>query len=225
MNLTPEQLAQALFGNNADGWPGSLTPEQQDQVKKDLEAMEARMKNVGLSTEAQEVVDVFAQQIKVDTQLRSISDSLNPLSAEERELSMQIDNALNATDDVDWRADYNGPSIEEFREQIAKPDPMLKFLVEPVPPKKEISGGRVNYYLVKVDNPQREDQVPYQAECEDIIEALGLNFDEGNIFKEIWRTANERTHGVGKVGNSPLRGAQKIVHYANRILKRAQRSE
>ena len=48
------------------------------------------------------------------------------------------------------------------------------------------SGGLTNYYLVKVNNPQRKDQPAYQAECEDIIEALELNFDEGNIFKEIW---------------------------------------
>jgi hypothetical protein len=87
----------------------------------------------------------------------------------------------------------------------------------------EISAGRVNYYLVQVEHPQREDQPPYRAECEDIIEALGLTFDEGNIFKELWRTANERTHGVGKLGNTPLRAAEKYVHYSGRILKKAKR--
>lgn len=88
---------------------------------------------------------------------------------------------------------------------------------------KESSGLRVNYYLVQVDHPQREEQPAYQAECEDIIDALGLTFDEANIFKEIWRIANERTHGKGKEGNNPLRAAQKLVHYAGRILKKAQR--
>lgn len=82
------------------------------------------------------------------------------------------------------------------------------------------SGGLNNYYLVKVDQPQRASQPPYQAECEDIIEALGLTFDEGNIFKEIWRSANARK-GNGKPGNTPLRGAQKILHYAQRVHKRA----
>ena len=84
------------------------------------------------------------------------------------------------------------------------------------------SGGLNNYYLAVVTDPQRWDQAPYQAECEDIIEALELNFDEGNIFKEIWRSANARK-GNGKAGNTELRGAEKISHYATRILKRAQR--
>lgn len=84
------------------------------------------------------------------------------------------------------------------------------------------SGGFTNYYLVMVDSPQRLEQVPYQAECEDIIEALQLNFDEGNIFKEIWRSANARK-GNGKPGNTELRSAEKISHYANRILKRTKR--
>lgn len=83
-------------------------------------------------------------------------------------------------------------------------------------------GGLTNYYLVRVEHPQREGQEPYQAECEDIIEALGLNFDEGNIFKEIWRTANAR-QGNGKPGNTEKRGAEKILHYAKRIYRRAMR--
>jgi hypothetical protein len=89
---------------------------------------------------------------------------------------------------------------------------------------KESSGLRVNYYLVQVDTPQREEQPPYQAECEDIMDALGLVPDEANIFKEIWRTANERTHGKGKEGNTPLRAAQKLVHYSGRMLKKAERA-
>jgi len=90
---------------------------------------------------------------------------------------------------------------------------------------KEISGGRVDYYRVPVAYPQREDQPPYIAECEDIIDALGMTFDEANIFKEIWRSANERTNGKGKVGNTPIRSAQKMVHYAGRILRKASREK
>jgi len=90
---------------------------------------------------------------------------------------------------------------------------------------KESSGGRVNYYLVTILHPQREDQPAYNAECEDIIDALGMTFDEANIFKEIWRRSNERTHGLGKVGNTPLRSAEKIAHYAARILKKAEREK
>lgn len=78
----------------------------------------------------------------------------------------------------------------------------------------KLTGGKVNYYLVSVAHPQRE--VPaYQAECEDIIEALELNPDEANIFKEIWRSANARKAN-GKPGHTALYGAEKIVHYACR---------
>lgn len=90
-------------------------------------------------------------------------------------------------------------------------------------PNKESSGGKVNYYLAPVAFPQRDEQPPYTAECEDIIDALGMTFDEANVFKEIWRSANERTHGLGKSGNSPLRAAQKLVHYSQRILRKAAR--
>lgn len=87
----------------------------------------------------------------------------------------------------------------------------------------EISGGRVNYYLVQVPFPQREEQKPYQAECEDIMDALELTPDEANIFKEIWRTARQR-QGTGKLGNTPVRAAEKMVHYSGRILRKAKRS-
>jgi len=85
-----------------------------------------------------------------------------------------------------------------------------------------LTGGRVNYYLVPVPHPQRETQRPYQAECEDIIEALELNPDEANIFKEIWRSARAR-QDLGKPGHTALYGAEKINHYAGRILRRLRR--
>ena len=76
--------------------------------------------------------------------------------------------------------------------------------------KQPLTGGSVNYYTVKVkDQP---------VECGDIIDALELTFNEANIFKEIWRTANARL-GNGKPGNTALRGAEKIAYYANRILE------
>lgn len=86
--------------------------------------------------------------------------------------------------------------------------------------KGESSGGLTNYYLVTVHKPQRPEQPPYQAECEDIIEALNMNFNEANVFKEIWRTANARL-GKKKLGNTPKRSAEKILHYAKRIYNRS----
>lgn len=95
--------------------------------------------------------------------------------------------------------------------------------IEQSKPTIENSGGRVNYYLAHVAHPQREDQPAYNAECEDIIDALGMTFDEANIFKEIWRTAKARQGSSIKEGNTPVRAAQKMVHYATRILRKAQR--
>ncbi|QIW87269.1 3'-phosphatase 5'-polynucleotide kinase [Agrobacterium phage OLIVR2] len=82
---------------------------------------------------------------------------------------------------------------------------------------KEHSGGRVNYYLAKVEHPRREDQPPYQAECEDIISALGMTFDEGCAFKAIWRSASARTFGGGKAGHDPVYDAQKVQHYGRQM--------
>ena len=93
-----------------------------------------------------------------------------------------------------------------------------------IPAETKLTGGRVNYYLVHVAHPQREDQPAYQAECEDIIEALELNPDEANIFKEIWRSANARKAN-GKPGHKAVYGAEKIVHYAGRILRRLKRKD
>ena len=56
----------------------------------------------------------------------------------------------------------------------------------------KLTGGLTNYYLVDVKHPQRTKQPPYQAECEDIAEALQLTPNEFCEFKAIWRTAAAR---------------------------------
>jgi len=88
----------------------------------------------------------------------------------------------------------------------------------------KLTGGLVGYYLTVVKHPQRENQEPYVAECEDIIQSLGLTFDEGCLFKAIWRSASARK-GNGKPGNSNLYDAEKINHYAKRILLKAQQEQ
>lgn len=85
----------------------------------------------------------------------------------------------------------------------------------------ELTGGFVNYYLVKVDHPQRKDQAPYQAECEDIIQALGMDFNEGCILKALWRSASARM-GNSKPDHKMLYDAEKIMHYAERNLNRVK---
>ena len=88
--------------------------------------------------------------------------------------------------------------------------------------KEENSGGQVNYYLTKVDHPRRQGQAPYQAECEDLIASLGMTFDEGCIFKELWRTANARK-GAKKKGQDNVRAGEKLVHYSKQVLALARR--
>ena len=83
---------------------------------------------------------------------------------------------------------------------------------------KKLTGGRVNYYLVHVKHPQREEQPPYKAECEDIIAALSMDFNEACEFKAIWRTAAARL-GNGKPDHKALYDAEKRLHYAGRSVR------
>ena len=97
-------------------------------------------------------------------------------------------------------------------------------MTQPTPTQNKLSGGLNNYYLVDVPFPQRESQAGYQAECEDIIEALELTPNEANIFKAIWRSANARK-GNGKPDHKAIYDAEKMVHYSQRNLKWLQRQK
>lgn len=83
----------------------------------------------------------------------------------------------------------------------------------------ETSGGDVNYYLVNIENPKR--LAPYVAECDDLIEALGLTFAEGNVFKSLWRSGTARMYQTLKGGHEHdvenVYDGQKIAHYGARI--------
>lgn len=85
-------------------------------------------------------------------------------------------------------------------------------------PGEEFTGGDVNYYLVNVSEPKR--LMPYQAECEDIIEALGMTFSEGCAFKAIWRSCAAREMGAKKKGQDPhgVYDAEKVIYYGKRML-------
>lgn len=86
---------------------------------------------------------------------------------------------------------------------------------EPVP---EHSGGSVAYYVVDIQNPTTKDAKPYRAECNDIIEALGMNYAEGNAFKAVWRKAAARTLGKLKAGNDAKYDAEKIEFFGGRLV-------
>jgi len=86
----------------------------------------------------------------------------------------------------------------------------------------ENSGSHCGYYHCPVTRPQNPNQTePYIANCEDIIQALGLTFDEGCEFKSIWRRGRGR-QGFLKAESTPVRDARKAVHYAQRVLSYEQ---
>lgn len=84
----------------------------------------------------------------------------------------------------------------------------------------EYTGLSSSYYRVKIDRPTTSTNLPYTAECNDIIEALGMDYAEGNIFKALWRRAAARTLGKHKRGNNGLYDAEKMVFFSQRVLDR-----
>ena len=85
----------------------------------------------------------------------------------------------------------------------------------------EKSGGSVNYYKVQINDPTSGSNNSYMAECNDIIEALNMNYTEANIFKAIWRMAAARELGKLKEGfEKPKYDTEKVVFFANRLMSR-----
>lgn len=79
----------------------------------------------------------------------------------------------------------------------------------------ELTGGTSAYYRVRLPDGHEVDAI-------DLIEALALNFSEGNIFKALWRRAAARL-GIGKPGTTSLYDAEKIVFFGERELARERR--
>lgn len=85
----------------------------------------------------------------------------------------------------------------------------------------EYTGGSSNYYKVFIKNPTTLEQ-SYEAECNDIIEALQMTFAEGNAFKAIWRKAKAR-QGVQKKGyDNGLYDSEKVVFFGERMVVEAK---
>jgi hypothetical protein len=87
----------------------------------------------------------------------------------------------------------------------------------------EYTGSDVNYYVVEVAQPKR--MRPYAAECEDIIEALGMTFAEGCAFKAIWRSCAARSLGLTKKGQDEhgVYDAEKVIYYGGRMVAQRKR--
>lgn len=101
---------------------------------------------------------------------------------------------------------YGTGRVSEVNNAVAKDSP------------PEYTGGSVSYYTVQVETPTSGGQ-PYTAECNDIIEALGMNFAEGNAFKAIWRRCAARSLGKVKAGyRDGLYDAEKVVFFGQRMV-------
>jgi hypothetical protein len=87
----------------------------------------------------------------------------------------------------------------------------------------EYTGKDVSYYVVEISQPKR--MHPYAAECEDIIEALGMTFAEGCAFKAIWRSCAARNLGLTKRGQDEhgVYDAEKVIYYGQAMLRQRQR--
>lgn len=90
---------------------------------------------------------------------------------------------------------------------------------------REFTGGSSSYWKVPVEHPTTPDVYPYVAECNDIIEALGMNYAEGNAFKAIWRSCAARNLGLSKKGYdaaTTVYDAEKVVFFGERMLHQAK---
>lgn len=88
---------------------------------------------------------------------------------------------------------------------------------------KEYTGGSVSYYSVHVANPTTKGRAPYIAECNDIIEALGMNYAEGNAFKALWRSCAARNLGLSKEGYKDGQyDAEKVEFFGHRMVVQAK---
>jgi len=83
-----------------------------------------------------------------------------------------------------------------------------------------LTGGSSSYYQIEIKHPTTLPRA-YWTECNDIIEALDMNFAEGNAFKAVWRRAAER-QGRGKPGNSPLYDSEKVLFFGQRLVIQSQ---
>lgn len=101
---------------------------------------------------------------------------------------------------------------------------MIQAAYDNLEPNVEYTGGSVDYYKVKITKPTTKGNEPYVAECNDIIEALGMNYAEGNAFKAIWRKCAHRTLGKKKAGatSDGLYDSEKVVFFGQRMVEQSR---
>lgn len=116
----------------------------------------------------------------------------------------------------DWTLD-----LDEYEwlivESLSKPTDVNT----PCSKTQQYTGGSSDYYKILVKNPTTLEK-PYEAEANDIIEALEMDFAEGNAFKAIWRKARAR-QGVKKKGyDNGVYDSEKVIFFGERMLIKAK---
>jgi len=135
--------------------------------------------------------------------------------------------SLDKQTDAVWTFPTNDKPVDCYTAVVTRSqwlEGALKRQDAPIERVPESSAYQCEYYECPVDHPMnpRQGGVPYIANCEDIILALGMSFDEGCQFKAQWRRARG-LQGFQKAESTPLRDAQKAVHYAKRVLAAEER--
>lgn len=84
----------------------------------------------------------------------------------------------------------------------------------------EHTGSHSSYYDVTISrwtNPEHQQDKPVTICCNDIIEALEMNYAQANVFKAQWRIAAAK-QGKLKKGNTTVYDAEKSVFFSDRVL-------
>jgi len=88
---------------------------------------------------------------------------------------------------------------------------------------EEYTGASVSYYKLTITERIDPEAEPCEIECQEVIEALGMDFAEGNAFKAIWRKCAARKFGKAKKGyDNGLYDAEKVVFFGQRMLALAK---
>lgn len=93
----------------------------------------------------------------------------------------------------------------------------------------EHTGLSVSYYDIVIQpnshtNPEHNQPVAVVVSCNDIIEALQMNYACGNVFKAIWRIC-AAAQGKMKKGNNAIYDAEKSLFFSERQLDILKRGE
>lgn len=122
----------------------------------------------------------------------------------------------------DWDPRYGNEFVEQYKivdddgsEADSKP---VNDLTEIFKKKAEYTGGSVSYYTVHIKTPTTPGRAAYAAECNDIIEALEMNYAEGNAFKALWRRAAARQGKCKKGYTDGLYDAEKVEFFGARLV-------